>query len=232
LDADLLKLIIVLELHREHRRSARAPASPHDAEPSRHEVFQGTSLKTLVAMVAGGLGVTLLPGIAAESGIGGERGLVARPLATSARHARSPSAGARVRPRNYTVVDDVGRCINPLIVHAQTHGGIAQAVGEALWEECAIDPASGQPLAGSFMDYGLPRADALPSFTTNIVEALSPTNPFGINAGGEGGCTPALAVVVGAILDALAPLGVRDIAMPVTPFRIRQAIRDAQSATF
>src|SRR5579884_1411152 len=137
-----------------------------------------------------------------------------------------PETGALALTR-YTVVDDVGRCINPLIVHGQTHGGIAQAVGEALWEECALDPASGQPLAGSFMDYAMPRADALPSFTTEIVEVLSPTNPFGIKAGGEGGCTPALAVVISAILDALAPLGVRDIAMPATPLRIWQAIRAA-----
>jgi len=129
----------------------------------------------------------------------------------------------------YTVVDDVGRCINPLIVHGQTHGGAAQGVGQAMWEECAIDPASGQPLCGSFMDYGMPRADNLPSFTTEIVEVLSPTNPFGIKAGGEGGCTPALAVVVSAILDALAPLGVRDITMPATPFKVWQAIRDAKA---
>jgi carbon-monoxide dehydrogenase large subunit len=140
-----------------------------------------------------------------------------------------PETGALDLTR-YSVVDDVGRCINPLIVHGQTHGGIAQAVGEALWEECAIDPASGQPLAGSFLDYGMPRADVLPSFTTEIVEVLSPTNPFGIKAGGEGGCTPALAVVVSAILDALAPLGVRDIMMPATPLRIWQAIREAQAA--
>jgi carbon-monoxide dehydrogenase large subunit len=139
-----------------------------------------------------------------------------------------PETGALDLTR-YTVVDDVGRCINPLIVHGQIHGGIAQAVGEALWEECALDPASGQPLAGSFMDYAMPRADALPAFTTEIVEVLSPTNPFGIKAGGEGGCTPALAVVVSAILDALAPLGVRDIAMPATPLRIWQAIRAAQA---
>jgi len=130
----------------------------------------------------------------------------------------------------YTVVDDVGRCINPLIVHGQTHGGAAQGVGEAMWEECAIDPASGQPLCGSFMDYGMPRSDNLPSFTTEIVEVLSPTNPFGIKAGGEGGCTPALAVVVSAILDALAPLGVRDITMPATPFKVWQAIRDAPAS--
>src|SRR6516164_7348810 len=127
----------------------------------------------------------------------------------------------------YTVVDDVGRCINPLIVHGQTHGGAAQGVGQAMWEECALDPASGQPLCGSFMDYGMPRSDNLPSFRTEIVEVLSPTNPFGIKAGGEGGCTPALAVIVSAILDALAPLGVRDITMPATPFKVWQAIRDS-----
>jgi aerobic carbon-monoxide dehydrogenase large subunit len=131
----------------------------------------------------------------------------------------------------YAVVDDVGRCINPMIVHGQSHGGIAQGVGQAMWEECAIDPASGQPLCGSFLDYGMPRSDNLPSFATEIVEVLSPTNPFGIKAGGEGGCTPALAVVVSAILDALAPLGVRDITMPTTPFKVWQAIRKAKAGS-
>ncbi|MGH7047859.1 MAG: xanthine dehydrogenase family protein molybdopterin-binding subunit [Stellaceae bacterium] len=128
----------------------------------------------------------------------------------------------------YAVVDDVGRCINPLIVHGQTHGGAAQGMGEAMWEECMIDPASGQPLSGSFMDYGMPRSDNLPSFTSRIVEVLSPTNPFGIKAGGEGGTTPALAVVISAILDALSPLGVRDLTMPATPLKVWQAIQAAQ----
>jgi carbon-monoxide dehydrogenase large subunit len=129
----------------------------------------------------------------------------------------------------YAAVDDVGRCINPLIVHGQTHGGIAQGVGQAMWEMCAIDGASGQPLCGSFQDYALPRADALPSFKTEIVEVLSPTNPLGIKAGGEGGTTPALAVIVSGILDALKDYGVRDIKMPATPFRVWQAIQDAKS---
>ena len=128
----------------------------------------------------------------------------------------------------YSVIDDVGRCINPLIVHGQTHGGVAQGVGEAMWEECVVDPASGQPLSGSFMDYGMPRSNSLPFFTTRIVEVLSPTNPFGIKAGGEGGCTPALAVVISAILDALAPLGVRDLAMPATPLKVWTAIQKAR----
>ena len=96
----------------------------------------------------------------------------------------------------YSCVDDVGRCINPLIVHGQTHGGIAQGVGQAMWEQCYVEPSSGQPLTGSFMDYGMPRSDKLPSFKAEIVEVLSPTNPLGIKAGGEGGTTPALAVIV------------------------------------
>jgi carbon-monoxide dehydrogenase large subunit len=137
-----------------------------------------------------------------------------------------PETGALALTR-YAAVDDVGRCINPLIVHGQTHGGIAQGVGQALLELCALDPGSGQVLSGSLMDYAMPRADTLPSFRTEIVEVLSPTNPLGIKAGGEGGTTPALAVVMSAILDALAPLGVRHIAMPATPHTIWQAIREA-----
>ncbi len=129
----------------------------------------------------------------------------------------------------YAAVDDVGRCINPMIVHGQTHGGIAQGVGEALWEQCALDPSSGQPLCGSFMDYGLPRADALPSFATEIVEVLSPTNLLGIKAGGEGGTTPALAAVVSAIVDALRDFGIRNIEMPATPFAVWQAIQNAKA---
>jgi len=129
----------------------------------------------------------------------------------------------------YAAVDDVGRCINPMIVDGQTHGAIAQGIGEALWEQCSIDPESGQPLCGSFMDYGMPHADTLPSFATEIVEVLSPTNPLGIKAGGEGGTTPALAVVVSAIVDALKDYDVRDIEMPATPFTVWQTIRDATS---
>jgi aerobic carbon-monoxide dehydrogenase large subunit len=130
----------------------------------------------------------------------------------------------------YTSVDDVGRCINPLIVDGQTHGAIVQGVGQALWEQCAID-TSGQPLCGSFMDYGMPRSDRLPSFVTKIVEVLSPTNPLGIKAGGEGGTTAAPAVIVSAIVDALAAYGVEDIKMPVTPYRIWQAIHDRKTTS-
>ena len=95
----------------------------------------------------------------------------------------------------YAAVDDVGRAINPLILHGQTHGGIAQGVGQALWEHSHYDADSGQLLAASFMDYAMPRADTLPSFDTALSEVPSPTNPLGIRAGGEGGTTPALGAV-------------------------------------
>jgi carbon-monoxide dehydrogenase large subunit len=130
----------------------------------------------------------------------------------------------------YASIDDVGRCINPLIVDGQTHGAIAQGIGQALWEQFYVEPESGQPLTGSFMDYGMPRADTLPSFRTEIAQVLSPTNPLGIKAGGEGGTTGAPACIVSGILDALRPLGVTDIAMPATPYAIWTAIREAKGS--
>jgi len=135
-----------------------------------------------------------------------------------------PDTGA-VEITRYACVDDVGRCINPLIVEGQTHGAIVQGVGQAMWEHIDLDPASGQLRSGSFMDYAMPRADALPSFATHIAEVLSPTNPLGIKAGGEGGTTAAPAVVVSAIVDALREFGVRDVTLPATPQRVWTLIR-------
>jgi len=125
----------------------------------------------------------------------------------------------------YTTVDDCGRAVNPMILHGQTHGGIAQGVGQALWEHCAYDPETGQLLSATLMDYALPRADALPSFVTEISEVPSTAHPLGLRGGGEGGTTPALACVVNAICDALAELGVEHIEMPATPERVWRAIQ-------
>ena len=125
----------------------------------------------------------------------------------------------------YTTVDDCGRAVNPMILHGQTHGGIAQGVGQALWESCAYDAESGQPLAATLMDYALPRADTLPPFTTEISEVPSTSHPLGLRGGGEGGTTPALGAVVNAICDALAELGVEHVELPATPERVWQAIR-------
>jgi aerobic carbon-monoxide dehydrogenase large subunit len=131
----------------------------------------------------------------------------------------------------YAAVDDVGRAVNPLILHGQAHGGIVQGVGQALLEQCVYDSASGQLLSGSFMDYAMPRARDMPSFATEISEVPSPSNRLGIRAGGEGGTTPALAVVINAIVDALAEYGVTHIEMPATPERIWRAIHDSLAET-
>ena len=127
----------------------------------------------------------------------------------------------------YTSVDDVGRAINPMIVHGQTHGGIAQGVGQALWELCDYDAGTGQMRSATFMDYAMPRADMFPTFTTEISEVPSTSNPLGLRGGGEGGATPAPAAVVNAIVDALADLGAEHLEMPATPERVWQAIRTA-----
>jgi carbon-monoxide dehydrogenase large subunit len=127
----------------------------------------------------------------------------------------------------WTSVDDVGRAVNPLILHGQTHGGIAAGIGQALWELCHYDADTGQPTSATFMEYALPRADALPSFTTELSEVPSTSHPLGLRGGGEGGTTPALGAVVNAIVDALAELGVEHVEMPATPERVWRAIHRA-----
>src|SRR5438034_5919914 len=127
----------------------------------------------------------------------------------------------------YTTVDDCGRAVNPMILHGQTHGGIAQGVGQALWERCHNAGETGQLLSATLMDYAVPRADMLPPFTTEISEVPSTSHPLGLRGGGEGGPTPAPGAVVNAICDALAALGVEHIEMPATPERVWHAIRNA-----
>jgi carbon-monoxide dehydrogenase large subunit len=125
----------------------------------------------------------------------------------------------------YCAVDDVGRAVNPMIIDGQTHGGIVQGVGQALLEQCFYDARTGQLLSASFMDYAMPRADVFPFFDTGISEVPMPGHPLGIRPAGEGGTTPALAVVVNAVVDALRDFGVRHVEMPATPERIWRAMR-------
>ena len=131
---------------------------------------------------------------------------------------------------NYVAVDDVGRAINPLIIHGQVHGGIAQGIGQALLEHAHYDPESGQMLAASFMDYAMPRATDVVNYITEISEVPSSTHPLGIRPAGEGGTVPALAVIINAVVDALWELGVRHVEMPATPDRVWRAIQDARAA--
>ena len=134
-----------------------------------------------------------------------------------------PATGV-VRVDRFSAVDDFGTIINPMIVEGQVHGGLAQGIGQALLENCVYDRDSGQLLTGSFMDYAMPRADMFPSFATEIMEVPTPTNPLGVRGGGEGGATPALAVIVNAAVDALAGFGVTHLDMPLTPERLWRAI--------
>jgi carbon-monoxide dehydrogenase large subunit len=139
-----------------------------------------------------------------------------------------PDTGA-VSIEAWSAFDDVGRIINPLIVEGQTHGGIAQGVGQALFEDIAYDDTSGQLHGGSFMDYCIPRADDLPSIRTDHADnAPTRGNVLGVKGGGEGGTTPAPGALINAIIDALRPLGVTDVKMPATPQRVWQAIEEAQ----
>ena len=124
----------------------------------------------------------------------------------------------------WTGVDDVGLAVNPLILHGQAHGAIMQGVGQALLEEIHYDPDSAQLLTGSFMDYAMPRADTMPSIKTVIMEVPASSHPHGIRPGGEGGTTPALGLLINAIVDALSDFGVKHIEMPATPQRVWQAI--------
>jgi carbon-monoxide dehydrogenase large subunit len=139
-----------------------------------------------------------------------------------------PATG-QVEITGYISVDDVGRAINPLIIDGQTHGSIAHGVGEALSERFYTDKDSGQPLIGSFQDYGMPRADDLPTLRTQIMEVLSPTNPLGIKSAGEGPTTAAPAAVINAIVDALMPFKVRDIELPATPLAVWRAIQESKA---
>ena len=130
----------------------------------------------------------------------------------------------------WTAIDDVGRAVNPMILHGQTHGAAAQGIGQAFWEHCAVDHETGQVIAATLMDYAIPRADTLPSFVTDLMEVPSPTNPLGVRAGGEGGTTPALAAAVNAVVDALAEFGVEHIDMPCTSEKIWRLIQQGRRA--
>jgi carbon-monoxide dehydrogenase large subunit len=129
----------------------------------------------------------------------------------------------------YASVDDAGQPINPLILHGQVHGGIVQGAGQALCE-AVIHDAAGEMLTGSFMDYAMPRAVTVPSFTVALTEDATHGNPLRVKGGGEAGVTPALAVVMNAVIDALAAHGIEHLDMPATPSRVWEALQAAQGA--
>ncbi len=137
-----------------------------------------------------------------------------------------PDTGAS-RVLAYTTVDDCGRVVNHTLLEGQMQGGIMQGAGQVFEELCIYDPASGQLLTGSFMDYAMPRADRMPSISVNALGVPSPANPLGVKGAGEAGTTGSLAALVNSALDALAALGIQKLDMPFTPERVWQAMRRA-----
>jgi len=130
----------------------------------------------------------------------------------------------------YTVVDDFGAVVNPLLLAGQIHGGVAQGIGQALLEHTVYDAASGQLLAGSFMDYGMPRADDLPDIHFTTRNLPSTANPLGVKGAGEAGAIGAPPAAINAVVDALAGLGVRHVDMPATPEHVWHAIHTQRKA--
>jgi aerobic carbon-monoxide dehydrogenase large subunit len=128
----------------------------------------------------------------------------------------------------YAVVDDVGTVINRLTLEGQIHGGVVQGIGQAFTEHLVYDERSGQLLSGSLMDYGLPRADEVSSFEMDENPVPTKTNPLGVKGAGEAGNVGALAAIMNAVVDALAPLGIAHIDMPATPEKVWRAIRAAK----
>jgi carbon-monoxide dehydrogenase large subunit len=139
-----------------------------------------------------------------------------------------PETG-KVEVVRYVAVDDCGNPINPLLIDGQVHGGIAHAVGQALYEQVVYDE-NGQLVTGSFVDYALPTAAELPSFETDRTVTPSPSNPLGVKGIGEAGTIAASPAVTNAVIDALRQVGVDFIDMPLTPLRVWQAIQGAQGS--
>src|SRR5207237_241871 len=129
----------------------------------------------------------------------------------------------------YFVVDDLGRVLNPMIVRGQIQGGVVQGIGQALIEHQVYDRQSGQLISGSFMDYGMPRADTMPNVEAELEEVPCKTNPVGVKGIGESGTIGAPPTVINALIDALEPLGVDHIDMPATPSRVWETITRARA---
>ena len=140
-----------------------------------------------------------------------------------------PATGV-VRVDRFSAVDDFGTIINPMIVEGQVHGGVAQGIGQALLENCVYDRETGQLLTGSFMDYAMPRADDLPAFQLDTVCTPCTHNPLGTKGCGEAGAIGSPPAVINAVLDALHPLGVKELDMPASPYRVWSAIDAAATS--
>jgi carbon-monoxide dehydrogenase large subunit len=187
--------------------------------PARHKTFGDVAL---MAYLAHNLPKGLEPGLEATSFW--DPANFVFPFGTHVAVVEVDERTGKVKLVRYVAVDDVGNVINPMIVDGMVHGGIAQGVAQALYEYAAYDE-SGQLQSGSMMDYALPKADDLVSYETDRTVTPSPVNPMGIKGAGETGTIASTAAVANAVMDALAPLGISHLDMPLTPARIWAAIQ-------
>src|SRR5215471_11553142 len=208
-------------------------AAPHDIEygdgkffvkgaPSKSKTIQDIAL---MANVAWNYPKGLEPGLEASAFFDPPNFVY--PFGSHIAAVRVDAETGEIRLERYVAVDDCGKVINPLIVEGQVQGGVVQGVGQALWEGAVYDE-SGQLLTGSMMDYALPKADAFPNFELGMTETPTTVNPLGVKGIGETGTIASTVAVYNAVMDALAPLGVQKIDMPLTPERVWRAIREAQ----
>ncbi len=190
--------------------------------PDRAKTFQDVAL---MAYLAHNLPQGLEPGLEATSFF--DPANFVFPFGTHLAVVEVDPETGKVTLVRYVAVDDVGKVINPMIVDGMVHGGIAHGAGQALWEGAVYDDA-GQLVTGSLMDYALPKADDLPSFETDRTVTPSPVNPIGVKGAGETGTIASTAAVANAVIDALAPLGISHLDLPLTPPRIWAAVRAAR----
>jgi aerobic carbon-monoxide dehydrogenase large subunit len=149
------------------------------------------------------------------------------PHGTHLAHVEVDTETGKVDLKRYVAVDDVGKVVNPLVVDGQIHGGVTQGIAQALFEEAVYDD-DGNLLSGTLVDYLVPAAPDLPSFTTDRTETPSTTNPLGVKGVGETGTIASTPAIVNAVVDALRPLGVNDVPMPCSPMHVWQAINAAK----
>jgi carbon-monoxide dehydrogenase large subunit len=208
-------------------------AAPHDIDyadgkffvrgaPSKSKTIQDIAL---MANVAWNYPSGLEPGLEASAFF--DPSNFVYPFGAHAAVVRVDAETGEIKLERYIAVDDCGRVINPMIVEGQIHGGIVQGIGQALWEGAQYDE-SGQLLTGSMMDYALPKADGFPDFELAMTETPTKVNPLGVKGIGETGTIASTPAVYNAVMDALAPLGVQKIDMPLTPERVWRAIREAR----
>ena len=193
--------------------------------PDKHKTIQDIAL---MANVAWNMPQGLEPGLEATTFYDPPN--FTFPFGTQIAVVEVDAESGHIELKRYVAVDDCGPHINPMLVEGQVHGGVAQGVGPVLWEGAVYDE-NGQLLTGSLMDYAIPRADMLPDIETLSTVTPSPHNPLGVKGIGEAGTIGATVTVYNAVIDALKPLGVEQVAMPVTPERVWRALQQQGKRT-